>query len=159
MHGLDFVALRYFNVYGPRMALTGPHTEVMVRWMERIAAGAAPLILGDGSQTNDFVHVDDVARANLLAATTPVTDEVFNVATGVETSLRRLAELLLRAMGSDLEPQFGPARSVNNVARRVGDVTKARELLGFEARTALEPGLHELVRWWMDATRAGEGAA
>ena len=67
MHGLDYVALRYFNVYGPRMDIYGVYTEVLVRWMERIEAGEPPLILGDGSQTMDFVHVADVARANILA--------------------------------------------------------------------------------------------
>ncbi len=91
MYGLDYVALRYFNAYGPRMDIHGVYTEVLVRWMERIAAGQPPLILGDGLQTMDFVYVDDIARANILAATAPVTDEVFNVACGVETSLLELA--------------------------------------------------------------------
>ena len=82
MYGLDYVALRYFNVYGPRMDIHGVYTEVLVRWIERIASGRPPLILGDGRQTMDFVHVADVARANLLAAAAAdVTDEVFNIAT------------------------------------------------------------------------------
>ena len=68
MHGLDYVALRYFNVYGPRMDIHGLYTEVLIRWMERIEAGQPPLILGDGTQTMDFVYVADIARANLLAA-------------------------------------------------------------------------------------------
>ena len=87
MSGLDYVALRYFNVYGPRMDIHGVYTEVLVRWMERIAAGKPPLIFGDGSQTMDFVYVEDIARANVLAADADVDDEVFNVASGVETSL------------------------------------------------------------------------
>ncbi len=148
MTGLDYVALRYFNVYGPRMAITGPHTEVLVRWMERIAAGDAPLILGDGSQTMDFVYVDDVARANLCAAESECTDEIFNVGTGIETSLDELARTLLRVMGSTLQPEHGPARSVNAVARRVADTTRARTVLGFEAEVALEDGLRRLVDWW-----------
>jgi UDP-glucose 4-epimerase len=152
MYGLDYVALRYFNVYGPRMAIRGPHTEVLVRWMERIARGDPPLILGDGSQTMDFVHVDDVAAANLLAAMIPVTDDVFNVGTGVETSLRDLAAVLLRVMGSDLAPVFGPERVVNPVPRRLADVTRARDELGFEARIGLEEGLGRLVDWWRDET-------
>ena len=80
MHRLNYVALRYFNVYGPRMDTEGPYTEVLVRWMERIAKGFAPLILGDGQQTTDFVYVSDIARANIIAAASEVTDEVFNVA-------------------------------------------------------------------------------
>src|SRR6185312_11996712 len=99
MRGLDYVALRYFNVYGPRMDIHGLYTEVLIRWMERIASGTPPLILGDGQQTMDFVHVADVARANVCAVRAAVTDEAFNVATGVETSLAGLAAALLRTMG------------------------------------------------------------
>jgi nucleoside-diphosphate-sugar epimerase len=91
MYGLDYVALRYFNVYGPRMDVHGLYTEVLVRWMERISAGEPPLILGDGRQTMDFVYMEDIARANLVAADADVTDAVFNVASGTETSLLELA--------------------------------------------------------------------
>jgi UDP-glucose 4-epimerase len=159
MVGLDYVALRYFNVYGPRMDIFGVYTEVLVRWMERIAAGQPPLILGDGSQTMDFVYVDDVARANIAAATAPVTDRVFNVASGTETSLRGLADALLRAMGSDLEPEFGPERKVNPVSRRLADTSAARDLLGFTAQVDLDDGLRRLVDWWQasrDTTAGGE---
>ena len=82
MYGLDYVALRYFNVYGPRMDIYGAYTEVLIRWMERIAAGQPPLIFGDGGQTMDFVYIEDIARANILAAQADVTDEVFNIASG-----------------------------------------------------------------------------
>jgi UDP-glucose 4-epimerase len=159
MVGLDYVALRYFNVYGPRMDIFGVYTEVLVRWMERIAAGQPPLILGDGSQTMDFVYVDDVARANIAAATAPVTDRVFNVASGTETSLRGLADALLRAMGSDLEPEFGPERKVNPVSRRLADTSAARDVLGFTAQVDLDEGLRRLVDWWQasrDTTAGGE---
>ena len=127
MNGLDYVALRYFNVYGPRMDVHGVYTEVLVRWMERIAAGEPPLIFGDGTQTMDFVYVADIARANVLAAEADVTDAVFNVASGVETSLNELAETLLRVMGSDLPVEYGPERAVNEVPRRLADTTAARE--------------------------------
>jgi UDP-glucose 4-epimerase len=146
--GLDYLVLRYFNVYGPRMSITGPHTEVLVRWMERIASGEPPMIEGDGLQTYDFVHVADVARANLLAATSNATDEVCNVASGVETSLRVLAETLLEAMDSDLAPVHVAGRTVNSVARRVGGTTKAGDLLGFRAEIPLDVGLRHLVHWW-----------
>jgi len=154
MYGLDYVALRYFNVYGPRMDIHGVYTEVLIRWMERIAAGQAPLILGDGSQTMDFVYIEDIAGANLAAARSGVTDEVLNVASGVETSLNDLAKALLRVMGSDLQPEYGPERSVNPVARRLADTTRARELIGFEATVGLEEGLARLVAWWL-AERSG----
>jgi UDP-glucose 4-epimerase len=148
MQDLDYVALRYFNVYGPRMDIHGVYTEVLVRWMERIEAGQAPLILGDGLQTMDFVYIGDVARANLLAASAPVTDEVFNVASGVETSLLELARQLIDVMGADVAVEHGPERSVNKVPRRLAGTTNARERLGFEADVDLEEGLRRLVQWW-----------
>jgi UDP-glucose 4-epimerase len=147
-YGLAYAVLRYFNVYGPRIDIFGPHTEVLVRWMERIEGGGAPLILGDGTQTMDFIHVEDVARATILAARSPVSDDVFNIGSGVETSLNDLARTLLGVMGSDLGPEYGPERSVNPVPRRLADTTKARRLLGFEARIGLEEGLRGLVDWW-----------
>jgi UDP-glucose 4-epimerase len=148
MRGLPYVALRYFNVYGPRMDIHGLYTEVLIRWMERIEAGQPPLILGDGGQTMDFVYTGDIARANLLAAAGEVTGEVFNIGSGTETSLRELAAMLVRAMGRDLEPEFGPARGVNGVTRRLADVSLAAERLGWKAEVGLEEGLTRLVSWW-----------
>jgi UDP-glucose 4-epimerase len=148
MQDLDYVALRYFNVYGPRMDIHGVYTEVLVRWMERIEDGGSPLILGDGSQTMDFVYIDDVARSNLLAATIDSTDVVFNVASGTETSLLELAKLLIEVMGADVAIEYGPERSVNKVPRRLADTTRALELLCFDAEVDLEQGLRRLVDWW-----------
>jgi len=148
MYGLDYVALRYFNVYGPRMDVHGAYTEVLVRWMERIAAGEPPLILGDGSQTMDFVFVRDVARASVLAAEADVTDEVFNVAGGVETSINDLAYALLEVMDSDQRPEYGPERKVNAVPRRLAATERAARRLGFRAEVDLRTGLRELVAWW-----------
>jgi UDP-glucose 4-epimerase len=148
MHGLDYVALRYFNAYGPRMDIHGKYTEVMIRWMERIRDGKLPLIFGDGSQTMDFVYVEDIARANILAAGNAVTDEVFNVASGTETSLKQLAQLMLKVMGSKLGIEFGPERTVNPVARRLASTEKAERLLGFRTEVSLEEGLRRLVEWW-----------
>ena len=153
-HGLDYVALRYFNVYGPRMDAEGAYTEVMIRWMERLEAGQPPVIFGDGDQTMDFVCVEDVARANLAAAVAPVTDEVFNVASGVETSLAELAAALARAMGVDAEPEHGPARGIAAVPRRLADTSRARRLLGWQARVSLTEGLDRLVAWWRARPRA-----
>jgi len=159
MYDLKYIALRYFNVYGPRMDVFGAYTEVLIRWMERISTGQPPLILGDGLQTMDFVDARDIARANILAAKSDVTDEVFNVASGTETSLRDLAALLGKVMGSELAPVYGPARKVNAVPRRLADITKARDMLGFEAKIDMETGLRELVQWWRQQKPAAAGEA
>ena len=148
MYGLRYVALRYFNVYGPRMDMHGVYTEVFIRWMERIASGLPPVMFGDGFQTMDFVHVADVARANIYAARAAVTDEVVNVASGHETSLKTVAETLLRAMGSSLRPEHAEERKVNPVPRRLADTRKGKALLGFKTTTTLEEGMQSLVKWW-----------
>ncbi len=148
MYGLPYVALRYFNVYGPRMDIHGQYTEVMIRWMERIAAGEPPVILGDGNQTMDFVYVEDVARSNILALQSEAGDDVFNIGSGRETSLNELADLLLRTMNSNLRPEYRPERKVNPVPRRLADVTRAERRLGFKAQVELEEGLRRLVAWW-----------
>jgi UDP-glucose 4-epimerase len=148
MYGLPYVALRYFNVYGPRMDIHGKYTEVLIRWMERIDAGQPPLVLGDGTQTMDFVYVEDIARANVLALASDVSDEVFNVASGVETSLNELAAALGRAMGVRVAPEYGPERKVNPVPRRLASTEKAKRLLGFTASVPLDEGLSRLVKWW-----------
>lgn len=148
MYDLDYVALRYFNVYGPRMDVHGLYTEVLIRWMERIVAGQPPLILGDGLQTMDFVNVIDIARANILAARADVTDEVFNIAAGSETSLNELAGCLLQVMDSDLVPEHGPARTGTAVTRRLADISAARSRLGWTPAIDLTDGLRQLVEWW-----------
>lgn len=148
MYGTPYVAFRYFNVYGPRMDIHGKYTEVLIRWMERIENGQPPLILGDGKTTMDFVYIDDVARANVLGLKSEVSDEVFNVASGVETSLNDLAQALMRVMGKEMTPEYGPERKVNPVSRRLADTTKAETMLGFKAQVGLDEGLRRLVDWW-----------
>jgi UDP-glucose 4-epimerase len=157
MNGLDYVALRYFNVYGPRMDTHGLYTEVLIRWMERISRGEAPLIFGDGAATMDFVHVRDIARANLLAARADVTDTVYNIATSTETSLKGLAEALLKVMGSDMTPEHGPERAVNGVTRRLADISTAAKDLGWTPEIGLEDGLDDLVKWWSHAAQPAAG--
>ncbi len=148
MHGLDYVALRYFNVYGPRMDIHGLYTEVLIRWMERIEAGEPPLIFGDGQQTMDFVYTTDIARANLLAAQAPVTDTVFNIGTNTETSLLQLAQAMLHAMGSELSVELGPERAVNGVTRRLASIDAVRAQLGWKPEVDLDEGLRRLVAYW-----------
>lgn len=155
MYALNYVALRYFNVYGPRMDIYGAYTEVLIRWMDRILEGKPPLIFGDGTQTMDFIYVKDIARANILAAESSISDEVFNIACGVETSLNDLAYALMRVMGVDMHPEYGPERKVNPVPRRLADTSSARERIGFTAQVQLEAGLRELVDWWSSQKSGG----
>ena len=159
MSGLSYVALRYFNVYGPRMDVFGKYTEVLVRWLDCLDRGERPKVFGDGSQTMDFVFVEDVARCNVLAAKSATSDEVFNVASGVETSLLALLRALLAVTGhGDVEPEHLPERSVNPVPRRLAATEKAREMLGFEAQVPLDEGLRRLVEWRRAVLARGQAA-
>lgn len=149
MYGLDYVALRYFNVYGPRMDLHGRYTEVMVRWMEQLEAGLSPVVFGDGSQTLDLIHVRDIARANILAAQRPVTDAVFNVGSETETSLLTLARAIAAAMNRPyIQPAHVEPRTVNAVPRRLASGAAAWEQLRFRPQITLADGLRDLADWW-----------
>lgn len=148
MFDLDYVGLRYFNVYGPRMDVHGKYTEVLIRWMERLTEGQPPAIFGDGTHTMDFVHAVDIARANVLAAVAPATDQIYNIGSGTEVSLSELAVALGRAMKIEIAPEFGPERSVNAVPRRLADVSAAARDLGWKAEIDLDSGLVDLVDWW-----------
>jgi UDP-glucose 4-epimerase len=152
MNGLPSVGLRYFNVYGPRMDLTGAYTEVFVRWLDCAEEGRRPQIHGDGSATMDFVYVGDVARANLAALRSDQVDAVYNVASGTETSLLGLWHAIQRVTGrSDLEPEFHPPRKVNPVPRRLADITRAKRDLGFTTQMSLDDGLRQLAAWRAEA--------
>ncbi len=146
-YGLPYVAFRYFNVYGPRMDLTGVYTEVLVRWLDAVEAGTPPLIFGDGLQSMDFVYVEDVARANILALESDVCDEVFNVGTGRQTSLNELCAEVLAATGSKLKPEHREARAVANVRSRKASTEKAEKMLGFRYSVELQEGLRKLIEW------------
>jgi UDP-glucose 4-epimerase len=147
-YGLEYIALRYFNVYGARMDMHGAYTEVFIRWIENITAGKPPVIFGDGAQTMDFINVEDIARANILAARAPLTDAVYNVATGTEVSLTECAQLLLGVMNSPLQIEYAPARKVNPVPRRLASTWRTEQELGFQAVVPFEHGLERLVAWW-----------
>jgi len=148
MYGTEYCAFRYFNVYGPRMDIHGKYTEVLIRWMERIEAGQPPLILGDGKTSMDFIYIDDIAAANVAGLKSDVSDEVFNVASGVETNLNELADALMRVMGRQLQPEYGPERKVNAVPRRLASIEKTKRLLGWSPKVDLDEGLERLVTWW-----------
>jgi len=159
LHGLPVVALRYFNVYGPRMDIRSKYTEVLIKWLDRIDRGEPLLINGDGSASADYVYVADVARANLLACEVPVADAIVNVCSGVETPLRELAALLLRLTGKDVGIELRPQPEGALPARRVGDPARAAELLGFRAETGLEKGVTQLIEWRREVLdRAGVGS-
>jgi UDP-glucose 4-epimerase len=145
--GLPYVALRYFNVYGPRMDVVGVYTEVLIRWLDAIDAKQPPLIFGDGTQSMDFIFIEDVARANLLAAQSEVSDQVFNIGTGEQTSLNELCNMLLELTGSSLRPEYREARKVANVQRRRAAVQRAADQLHFTAKVSLRDGLRELIEW------------
>ncbi len=152
MYGLNYVMLRYFNIYGPRMDIYGVYTEVIARWLDCIDAGEAPVIFGDGKQSMDLVYVGDVARANILAAESDATDAVYNIGTGTETTLRELCDALLRLCGrTDLEPRHEPERKVNPVRRRRSSIDRARAEMGYEPRTSLEHGLAAMISWRKEA--------
>jgi len=148
MFGLRYNMLRYFNIYGPRMDIYGVYTEVLARWMDRIESGQAPIIFGDGTQSMDLVYIGDVARANILAAESDVTDRVYNVGTATETTLRQLCDLMVELMGRpDLEPEHQPERNVNPVRRRLSSIDAIRRDLGYEPKTDLREGLSRLIAW------------
>ena len=145
-NGMDYVGLRYMNIYGPRMDYKGTYVSVIMKVLDRIDEGLPPIIFGDGSQAYDFVHVGDVARANILALQADATDEFFNIGIGVKTTIRELVDRLLEITGSDLVPEYRPQEQMF-VTHRVGSTDKAERLLGFRATTSLDEGLRSVVAW------------
>jgi UDP-glucose 4-epimerase len=139
------------------MDMVGVYTEVLIRWLDAIEAHIRPLIFGDGMQSMDFVYVEDVARANILAAQSDVTDHAFNVGTGTSVTLNELCAILLNITGSPLKPEYREARKVANVQRRCAATEKAERILGFKATTTLEQGLRQIIPW-RQARKAVEAA-
>jgi nucleoside-diphosphate-sugar epimerase len=145
-HRMDYVGLRYMNIYGPRMDYKGTYVSVIMKVLDRLDEGLPPIIFGDGSQAYDFVHVVDVARANILAMQADAADEFFNIGIGVKTTITELADLLLAITGSDQRPEYRPQEQMF-VTHRVGSTEKAEALLGFRATVPLEEGLRSIVEW------------
>jgi UDP-glucose 4-epimerase len=160
MYGLPSVGLRYFNVYGPRMDVTGAYTEVFVRWLDCVDRGIRPQVHGDGSATMDFIYVEDIARANLLAMQSDRVDDVYNVASGTETSLLELWKAIQAVTGAyHLAPEFHPPRKVNPVPRRLADTCRSCGELGFVAQVPLEEGLRRLAAWRQEQCTRREAVA
>ena len=153
MYGLDYVALRYFNAYGPRMDTDGKYTEVMIKWLDCIRDNRNPLIYGDGSTTMDFVYVKDIAKANVAALLSDATNEVFNIGNCEETSLSELLDVLLNVNNSLLKPEHRASDSVNPVSRRLAEITKAENFLNFKPTISLEQGMKELSQWYFEKQR------
>jgi UDP-glucose 4-epimerase len=145
-HGLDYVGLRYMNVYGPRMDYKGTYVSVIMKVLDKIEAGESPLVFGDGSQAYDFVHVDDVARANVLSLKSDASDVFLNVGMGVQTTINELVERLLALTGSDLQPAYLPQEQMF-VTNRIGSTELAEELIGFRATIELDEGLGSVIEW------------
>jgi UDP-glucose 4-epimerase len=144
-HKLDYVGLRYMNIYGPRMDYKGVYVSVIMKVLDRIAEGQAPVVFGDGSQSYDFVHVSDVARANILAMKSDRTDTFYNIGMGVKTTINELVHELLALTGSTLQPEYRDQPMF--VTHRVGSTEKAAAEIGFVATTRLAEGLRSVVEW------------
>jgi len=147
-YNIPTVALRYFNVYGPRQALSNPYTGVCAIFSARLLNGHSPLIFEDGAQTRDFVHVIDIAKANLLALETDRADyQAVNVGTGRATSVREVSRLLAAGLGKNAEPEIVAKYREGDIRHCVADISRARNLLGFEPAVTLEQGIPELLSW------------
>jgi len=146
-YGLNFVGLRYMNVYGPRQDYRGAYIAVIMKMLDAIDRGEGPTILGDGSEAFDFVAVEDCGRANLCALRADVVDRFYNVGTGTRTSLKELAELLLQLTGSNQPIRYAPRNQATLVRNRIGSPQRAREEIGFTAQVKLGEGLRRLIDW------------
>lgn len=154
----SYATMRFFNVYGPRMDIHGVYTEVLIRWIDRIVAGEAPLIFGDGSDSMDFTYVEDAARACVLALENDDAIGAYNIGTGVSTSLSALCNKLLVAMDSDIKPEYQPASGTNDVQYRCASIAKAEKELNYRPKVSLDEGLTRLVVWWREQIGLGEDA-
>ena len=148
-HGLDYVALRYFNVYGKRQEYSAAYTSVIMKFINKLSARERPEIFGDGSATMDLIYVGDIAKANILSMKSDVTNEVFNVATGVETSLKQLLDILMNLMKAKVEPIYKPYDQ-QLVSRRCGSTKKAKKMLGFKAEKSVKDGIKLVLDWMIE---------
>ncbi len=146
-YGLDYVGLRYMNVYGPRQDYNGTYVAVIMKMLDAIDKGEGPTILGDGSEAFDFIAVEDCGSANICAMQANTTDQNYNVGTGIRTSLKELAEIIIKITGCDKKINFEPRSQATLVKNRVGDPYKAKKELNFKAKINLEDGLRKLIKW------------
>jgi dTDP-L-rhamnose 4-epimerase len=150
-YGLPVTALRFFNIYGPRQALSNPYTGVAAIFASRLLNGEAPLVFEDGEQMRDFVSVHDIVRANILAMERPQSDgEVINVGCGQAISICQVATILAQALGKQIAPVITRKFRAGDIRHCYADVTKARELLGYEPQVTHDEGFRELADWLAD---------
>jgi len=145
-YGLNYAGLRYMNVYGPRQDYKGAYIAVIMKILDRIDQGLPPVVYGDGSQSYDFISVEDVARANICAMQSEAVDRFYNVGRGIGTSIRELCQVLLDLTGSDLEIQYEP-EGQTFVTNRIGSIDQAKAEIGFEAQIGLDEGLKKVIEW------------
>jgi UDP-glucose 4-epimerase len=155
-HKLPYIGMRYMNIYGPRMDYEGTYVSVIMKVLDKIFAGERPVVFGDGSQVYDFIHVRDIARANILGMQAECADEHFNIGMGLGTSINELVQQLLELTGSTLTIDYH-AQAQSFVTHRIGSTEKAERLLGFRAGIQLREGLQSVVDWRM--SRRGVGPA
>src|SRR5262249_7286814 len=146
-YGLDYVGLRYMNVYGPRQDYQGAYIAVIMKMLDAVDRGEGPTILGDGSEAFDFVAVEDCARANICAIKAEVTDRFYNVGTGKRTTLKELAERLCRLTGCEKPIKYAPRSQASLVRNRIGDPRRAAREIGFTAEIGIDEGLRRLIEW------------
>jgi dTDP-L-rhamnose 4-epimerase len=147
-YGIPTVALRYFNVYGDRQALSNPYTGVCAIFSSRLLNDQPPVIFEDGEQTRDFVHVSDIVQANLLALETDRADyQAVNVGTGVPTSVKEIAQMLAKGLGKNLKPEIVAKYREGDIRHCIADISRARKLLGYEPKVTLERGVPGLLEW------------
>jgi UDP-glucose 4-epimerase len=146
-YGLDYVGLRYMNVYGPRQDYKGAYIAVIMKMLDAIDRGEGPTILGDGSEAFDFVAVEDCARANICAMAASTTDRFYNVGTGTRTSLKELAERLCHLTGCNQPINYAPRSQATLVRNRIGSPVRAEKEIGFRASIDLDEGLRRLIEW------------
>lgn len=148
IYDFSFIGLRYFNVYGPRMDIHSKYTEVLARWLNQLKTGKQPIIFGDGRESLDFVYVEDVAEANIIAVKSNLKEGIFNIGSGKQTTLNKLLKLILLLSGGNGKPVYKPAIKHGLAEQRQADTRLAQSLLGFTAKTPLKEGLMKLINWY-----------
>ena len=152
--GLDYVAFRYLSVYGPRQDYRSAYISAIMNFINKMAVGESPVIKGDGTATMDLIYVGDVAEANILALKSDITNECFNAASGKETTVKQLLDILVDLMeAKDVQPIYEP-RDKKLVSRRYGCPKKAKKMLGFKAKTSVKEGMRKVIEWWNEEEKS-----
>jgi UDP-glucose 4-epimerase len=154
-YGIEYLAMRFMNAYGPRQDYLGVYVAVIMKIIDRLIQGLPPVIHGDGGQAFDFVYVEDVCKACILAMQSGLVDKVYNVSSGKQTTVLDVCRIIMKTMGKEMEPEFVPVDHSTLVTNRIGSTEKARKDLGFETKVSLEEGLRRVVEWKVSQSNAG----